>query len=396
MIIRLSIIPFDFGDVDIEKREAALRERGFVESRRFSQADRQIVGLSMSRWDREDDLSVFIEHRGFGVLIERDQTDVALGDHHAIADLLVERQEIHSSVRKGGHPVSHLIRDLRDQVAPTSGFRFRQVTTARWNVWDGIPYVFTYFVDEDVDPASLSGQEIQSLRALSEPSIIGCGDNDPISSSADNSAKEIAQQIAGLPSHRDELHDVDINDNVHCSATWAGLVVLGREGERGSTKHTYELLEIRTQVAWSASYSVRRWCERSLSKGEKINSSIVEDLRWQVMPLLHETIHLSEAALSTRHRRILQALSSTSSLEREVSSTEHALRRLSEVASRHESKRRSRFEGAVEVLLGVIALLQLVSLIHEGPLISVSTAWATGVVVAGGLLIGLGITVSRR
>ncbi len=396
MITRISIVPFDFGGTDYERCRAAVAENGFVESPHFGESDRRLIGLSVSRWDKGEELSIYIEGRGFGVVVEREHTEDDLESHGAIARMLVKRQQIHNRIRNDLHPIANLVHDLRCEIQPAKGSRFRRVPPTRWNVWDGIPYVLTFFVDENVDPSALSERAIQSVQALSEPSGIGCGDNDPIPSAGVESVGGIVTQIRALPSNRDDLRDEDVNDAVYCIATWAGLVVLGRDGEPGSTNHTYELMEIRTQIAWSASYYVRRWCERNQAADRIVGSGTVEDLRWQVVPLLQEVVHLSDAGLSTRHRNILKALNRTSELEREVVSTEDALRRLSQLAARRERKRRRRYEGVVELLLGVIALLQIASLIHSGPLVSLSTPMASTVVLIGALVIGVGIVVSRR
>lgn len=394
---------------------------GFSESP-IDPQDERLLGLNVSCWRRDAsrggaDATLYLEHRGFGVLVDRATSGIEMGDHTGVVGLLAERKRLHVEVRQGTHVLALLAASLRDQIEPCLP------RSARSSMWDGVPYVFTFYVDEDcgivgVDgehvskEAQASGSELparlvglseatlKGILALSEPSKLGLEDTDapdPLEPGRTETAgaESIADRIAKLAMTA-LPPDVDVNDAVYCGATWASLVVVGRSSEPGSTVHAYELLEVRTQIAWLAAHLVRRWCERSHSRQESINSSDLDEIRWQVIPLLREASRLSDAGMSTRHVEIYKGLRRTSGLDEGIEAAEDTLRWSFEAAERLERRHRRRYELAVEVLLGLLAALQLATLIYELPLVSLPRWAASAILVAFASTLALFVAQNRR
>lgn len=391
MITRISIIPFDLGGSADEVLGEALACEGFVELP-LEGMDKRLVGLEASKWassDDEDDTILYLERRGFGVAVDREATESDFSDHEGVVGLLEQRWHLHEQVCDGKHPIAKMVESLRGRLEGEFG------DTARWSAWEGVPYVFSFYVAEDEDPNRLleSRHARLGIVALSEPSRMRFGDTETRTQLDEVERSEATGRIKSLdPS--DLPTNVETSPEVYCGATWASLVVVGLSGEPGTTIRTYELLEVRTQIAWLAAHQVRRWCERNLARGEEVSSYELDDLRWQVLPLLREARQLSDAGMSTRHSEILAALKRTSGLEQEIEATEQVLQWAYEAAGRIESRRRHRYELAVEVLLGMLAVLQLATLIYEVPLVSLST-WAASLILVGAAT-GIAFVVSRN
>ena len=317
-----------------------------------------------------------------------------LGNHEVVVRLLIQRKQFHEKVREGVHPLASLIISLSDRVNSEISKGNRR------SMGEGVPYVFTFYVDEDDDSVGASGKSrvelspslsnvdeetLQGILAISEPSVVGLGDTEiwTLSEVETEGIQSLANRISSLDtSSRDIPPSADLNDAIYCNATWASLVVLGVDGEPGSTISTYELLEVRIQIAWVAAHLVRRWCERGHLQQDLINSIEVDKIRWQVIPLLREASRLSDAGMSTRHTEIFRELKRTSGLDQEIEAAEDTLRWSFEAAERSERRHRRRYELAVELLLGVIAALQLATLISDVPLVSLPRWVASMVLIA--------------
>lgn len=379
----------------------ALRALGFAESP-LAHPDERLLGLGIRRWTHRTDqqgvdATFYLERRGFGVLVDRLATDARLSEHDGVVRLLEQRKRLHEEVRQETHPLAELVASLCDRVESRLG------KSARRSLWKGVPYVFTFYVDEDYNtrdvvertpssnplvnltrlPPCLSNRDtatLQGILALSEPSRIGIGDTEirPLTESEPGRTRELVGRVSGLEV-KDMPPDIDINDAVYCGATWASLVVVGLDGEPGSTIHTYELLEVRTQIAWLAAHLVRRWCEKGYAQQEAISSTEVDEIRWQVIPLLREARRLSDAGMSTRHAGVFRGLKQTSGLDQEIEAAEDTLQWSVEAAERAERRQGRRYKLAVELLLGVIAVLQLATLVSDVPLVSLPR-WAAFVI----------------
>ncbi len=391
MITRISIIPFDLGGAVDETVIEALDHEGFSELP-LEETAKPLIGLKVSQWisnDNEAKTVLYVESRGFGVAVDKETHNAEFSNHKDVVNLLEQRWQLHKQVCEGSHPLAQKIENLRNQLTRRFG------DTIRWSTWSGILYVFSFYVAEDADPSQLLKHRnaLLGIAALSEPSKVGYGDlefktqNDEI---AHNKVIERIQKLdpADLPP------DVETSTEIYCGATWASLIVVGLSDKPTTTIRTYELLEVRTQIAWFVAYQVRRWCETTLAQWTEIKSSALDELRWQVLPLLLEVKQLSHASMSTRYSEILQTLRHTSRLEQEIEATEQALKWAYEIAERVERQKRHRYERAVEALLGVLAVLQLSTLIHEVPLVALSTQTAS--LILAGTAIGIALLVARN
>ncbi len=355
------------GSKDLDILRLALVDEGYVESP-LDHADKRLIGLDISRWDSinsDEGETIYLESRGFAALVDRNVTETQFGDHLGVARLLQQRRKLHERALRGADRLSMRIEALRNRVTSNSD------DTASWTTWEGVPYVFTFYVAEDEAPHQTVGdQDCQlGILALSEPSRVGLGDTERNKQSDSDSSVEIAARIADL-NPLDLPRDIDVNHEVFCGATWAGLVVIGRYGDSGSTIATYELLEVRTQLVWFVAYQTRRWCEMRRANDSLAKTSELDGLRWRSLPLLREGTHLSDASMPSRYLAILAALKSTSDLERQVSAAEDAIEWTYQAAERieaqqrhHEAVQRHRDAVLVEVLLGTVAVLQLLHLL---------------------------------
>ncbi len=379
MITRISLIPFDLGGDDFRTYQNILKDEGFSEWP-LGDMDKRLVGLDVRRWKSSDfgsDRTIYVERSGFGVLVDREATEASFGDHASIANLLEQRWQFHNQVLQGGHDISRRVENLRGRLNGDFG------NTARWSIWRGVPYIFTFYVAEEETPDEVLKDPDSRLGivALSEPSRLGFGGTEARDECNSVSQESVESQIASL-NPMDLPSDIETNQRIFCGATWASLVIVGRYGDPGSTADTYELLEVRTQITWAAAYQVRHWCEGLLTRDEAIGSGDLHKVRKQVLPFLRQTGQLSEASMSTRHTEILSALKETSGLEQEVEAAESALQLTYEGAEHNEVRRRHRYEVAVAVLLGILAVFQLATLIHEGPLVSLPTWIATIILIS--------------
>lgn len=427
MITRVSLLPFDLGGKTEKDLQEAIAESGFDQSQ-LTQADEQLLGLSVSLWMLKNDnngadTSIYLQRRGFAILVNREATETCFSDHEAVVKLLKRRQRLHQEIRSGTHPLARLVMSVRQQVGS------RVVKRARQPLYDGVPYVFTFFVDEEYDtsddiehvpfpgskpsihnqipvpqsihlgvPGQLQNASIATLQgivALSEPSRIGLADSDIGTSHAGEPVDiwEVTRKIGELD-YNYIPPNLDRSSTVYGGATWASLVVIGVEGERGSSIHTYELLEVRTQIAWMAAHLVRRWCEQGQKQAPSLLSSQVDEIRWHIVPLFRRASHLSDARMSSRHLEILRGLTVTSALDQQIGAAEDAIQWTFEALERSEHRRRQRFELTVELLLGVFAVLQLATLVSDVPLVSLPKSVTVTLLVA--LASGLGYIIFRN
>jgi hypothetical protein len=391
LITRISLIPFDLGGSDSQVLQDVLINQGYIESP-LEGLEKRLVGLEASRWylkDQQGGATLYLERRGFGVLVDREATDATFDNHKDIAGILKQRWQLHEQVHQGQHPLAKKIEALRDQAKGEFG------KALRWSAWEGVPYVFSLYVAEDEVLEQLMGDPnaLLGMVALSEPSRVRFGDTETKSNGGVATQEDAEERIGSLDSS-DLPNDVETSQEMYCGATWASLIVVGRSGDVGTTIKTYELLEVRTQIAWLAAHQVRRWSERNLARGEFVSSSQLDEVRWEVLPLLREAKQLSDASMSTRHSMILTALKNTSGLEQEIEAAEDALQWSYEAAERIEARQRHRYELVVEVLLGMLAVLQLATLIYEVPLVSLST-WAASLILVVSAL-GIALVVARN
>ena len=360
----------------------------------LSEMERGLIGLEANRWVQPNDDSSFrlyLERRGFGVLVEHEVTKFEFTKLEDVCRLLIERNLLHNTIRGGSHACAETIASLR---------RFGEAESQdniRWTWWSGFPYTFSCYLDERLNPKDIDKEAQLGILAILEPSRFGLGDLDelPTPEIEQKSLEHLALQRIRSMSEIDLPPDIDTHVGVYSSATWSSVVVAGQGGAPGATPYVYELLEVRTQIAWLAAHLVGQWCADSHVRKAAITSTELDYVRWEVIPLLRGALRFSDAGVSTRYTQIFEAIKESSGLEVEVASTEEALQWSYDAAEREERRKRRRYEIVVEALLGVLTVLQVAVLIHEVPLVSLSR-WAASLVLFGVVAIVAAAVASHR
>ena len=359
-----------------------------------SAMEARTLGPRVERYlHQSHDWDLYVDEGGFGVARLKHEQPAELGDARAVAAHLLARRKCHRDHRRGTADLCKEIelirREVLSRVQPTAprGFwnRIKWIwrgapkpapQTARQGLWEGVPYVFSFFLLERA-PGALTDDEKRCLRVLSEPSVVDEArlDTGDVGLIAD----EIALQP--IPGADEALADIDLSPRVTAHATWAGLAVMCEPGQATKTEEIYMSLEACVQLAWSAAFFARRWCERSTQPGV-VKVGEVEELRRSVLSAVRRTRRISDAAIPTRFRAILTEMVATSGLDEEAEHAEGALAEVERSLAAAERRERRRYTRIIEGLLALVAVTQIIPLIHEGPLVNASTAAAVAVLAA--------------
>jgi len=378
----------------------------------LSAIEARTLGPGVDRFSHQShDWILYVDESGFGVARLRHEQPAELGDARAVAAHLVARRKCHRDRRRGTAGLCEEIDRMRSDVLkrvqpePRQGFwdkikpMSRKVPeparpTARQGLWEGVPYVFSFFLLERA-PGALTDDEKRCLRAVTEPSLI---DEALINQGR---VELIADKIASLRilGVDDALADIDRSPRVTAHATWAGLAVMCEPDQATETEETYVSLEACVQLAWSAAFSARRWCERQTQAGA-VKVGEVEELRRSALSAARRPRRVSDAAIPTRLRAILAKMAATSGLDEEVEHAEASLAKIARSLAAAERLQQRIFRIFAWVLVGLLTATQIVPLIHEGPLFSLpaeEAIWWTLRIMTAVLVLGLiGLKASRR
>lgn len=369
-VIRISLVPFDLGASGREVCRESLEDLDYSLDE-LSAIEARTLRPQVERYSHQShDWILYVDEDGFGVACLRFVRSAELGDAGAVAAHLLARRECHRDHRRGTAELCKEIERMRRQVLS------RVQPTARQGLWEGVPYVFSFFLLERA-PGPLTDDERRCLRALSEPSVVDEARLDT------GDVGLIADEIALLPiTGADEaLADIDLSPRVTAHATWAGLAVMHEPGQATKTEEIYMSLEACVQLAWSAAFFARRWCERSTQPGV-VKVGEVEELRRSVLSAVRRARRISDAAIPTRFRAILTEMVATSGLDEEAEHAEGALAEVERSLAAAERRERRRYTRIIEGLLALVAVTQIIPLIHEGPIVNASTAAAVAVLAA--------------
>ena len=369
-MIRISLVPFDLGASDRDVCRASLEDLGYSLAEQ-SAMEARTLGPGVDRFSHQSrDWDLSVDEGGFGVARLKHEQPAELGDERAVAAHLLARRQCHRDHRRGTADLCKEIELIRREVLS------RVQPTARQGLWEGVPYVFSFFLLERA-PGALTDDEERCLRVLSEPSVVDEARLDT------GDVGLIADEITSLPvSGADEaLADIDLSPRVTAHATWAGLAVMHEPGQATKTEEIYVSLEARVQLAWSAAFFARRWCERSTQRGV-VKVGEVEELRRSVLSAVRRAGRISDAAIPTRLRGILAEMVATSGLDEEAEHADAALAEVERSLAAAERRERRRYTRIIEGLLALVAVTQIIPLIHEGPLVRVSTTAAVAVLAA--------------
>jgi len=351
-VIRISLVPFDLGSSDRDVCQESLEASGYTQTGR-SPMEKRTLGPRVDKYSHQShDWDLSVDEGGFGVARLRYVRSAELGDAHAVAAHLLARRQCHKDHRRGTAELCNEIELTRREVLS------RVQPTARQGLWEGVPYVFSFFLLERA-PGALTDDEERCLRALSEPSVVDEARLDT------GDVGLIADEITSLPiSGADEvLADIDLSPRVTAHATWAGLAVMHEPGQATKTEEIYVSLEVRVQLAWSAAFFARRWCERSTQAGA-VKVGEVEELRRSVLSAVRRAGRISDAAIPTRLRAILAKMAATSGLDEEVEHAEAALVKIARslaAAERLEHEKLPIVLAAATFLLVANEILPLIS-----------------------------------
>jgi len=410
-VIRISLVPFDLGASDRQVCRESLEGVGYSLAEP-SAMEARTLGPRVERYSHQSrDWDLYVDEDGFGVARLRHDRPATFGDTHAVAAHLVARRKCHRDHRRGTADLCKEIELIRRQVlsrvqltAPKGFWNRIKWTwrgapkpapqTARQGLWEGVPYVFSFFLLERA-PGALTDDEKRCLRAVTEPSLI---DEALINQGR---VELIADEIASLPilGLDEALADIDESPGVTAHATWAGLAVMHGPGQATETEEIYVSLEACVQLAWSAAFFARRWCERQTQAGAfKVGE--VEELRRSALSAARRPRRISDAAIPTRLRAILAKMAATSGLDEEVEHAEAALAKIARSLAATERLEQRLFQIFAWVMVGLLAATQIFPLLHEGPLTSLPTEeaiWWTVRIMTAVLAFGvIGLGASRR
>lgn len=307
---------------------------------------------------------------GFGLNIRREAVEVEhLADHLAIAQVLVARSAHHREMNAGRHPDALMLRSMRRTVTPPPN---------RLHVWAAPPYTLSFFhvaMTAEEKAATFGDPECRKgLSALLEPSrvrqleLIG----------SPTEAEACCRQVGCLDDDGLEgYHDADIKAGVTALSSWAGLVVLD---EHASDLAYFEALELRLQSAWMRASFVRSWAEFELARPTAVPALMA--LAAQVGPLVRRSRRILDSEASSRDQHLFDELVKSSDLEREITAAEAAISDLEAAIEVQRSKARQRYNRTVELLLLVLAILQVVPLVAKTPLVTLTPVALTPLLLA--------------
>jgi hypothetical protein len=361
-VSRVSLSPFDtrldFKDVHRSFCDVA----GFSEADEHPWVDRLLGERPFTFVDSTDHL-LLLSRQGFGLNLRRSSSSIAsLSDHAGISDAIIDRAQYHREVRSGVHADARIISRLKDHV--TAGLDKRDRKHLRPDIWTAPPYTLSFFYLPTAARDLLDCPEaLQGLAALLEPSQVLASEL----ADKDNDASSCQTLIGSINVDRlrDRFRDSDIKAGSATFCSWAGIVVFD---SHGTDLAYFESLEIRLQLAWLKATFVRKWAELLLVE-QSLEPDKLTRFAGEVTPILRQSHRLIDATASTRDQRLFDELIETSELAREIAGAEEALNDVrAQIDLARESSRR-RYNQTIEALLFILAVLQVLPLIYDVPLL---------------------------
>lgn len=328
---------------------------------------------------RSGDHRLVIDPMGFGICLDMHEQSLDGFDSLAAARTIRARRQFHSDICSGKHHIADRCHNLRATASAT--LHQSEKRSARPMLWESPPYVLSMFfleVAADLDEC-LTPEFRRRIAALLEPTRLeervngeDAGDHE----TALAAAIDRYSDIDTVERKRSVDHSVD----TLALASWAGLVVVS-ERDAASRRVQYEGLEIRAQLAWSVAHYLRQWAD-AVAGGDHDDIVALNKLESKALPRIRNLAHLSTG--TTRQAGIFRAISETAGLDREIETAERTLDLAHKAHSHAMTERNHRFNRAIEVLLALVAVSQILPLISDQPMVELPD-WI--------IVIGLGILI---
>jgi hypothetical protein len=280
-ITRVSLSPYDFrraiGKDHVEVcARTSLRE---VTNHRWHE---RLIGERPALYTREASRhTLFLFADGFGLNLRRETYAVSsLGDHQALAHVLLERAAYHRQFRDGSHADIASMADIREGLRRCAG-----KMELRPYLWSRPPYTLSFFyLNKGLDDVVDCDAARQGLYSLLEPSQVMIS---ALLDQGQTGVAECAKLITALNTNglTDRYRNCDIRAGSSLLCSWAGPVMLDPHGD---SLGYVESLEIRLQNAWLRAHYTRKYAE-SLLDERRLGLDELNQFSARTKPLLRQS-----------------------------------------------------------------------------------------------------------
>lgn len=311
---------------------------------------------------------IALDPSGFGLCLSTEEVSLEGGFNAAsVAEIIRTRRTFHSEVCSGFHELADLCLALRE--AATECLSRAELRRCRPHLWRTPPYVLSIYFLETGAPLNdwLNDETRRCLGSLLEPTRL---EESVRHLPKEEQRRALSRSIRtngpvdAVESGRSIDHSVD----TLAFASWAGLVVASESSNDGR-RLQYEGLEIRAQLAWSIAHYLRSWAD-AIADGDEDDIIALNRVEAKAMPRIRNLARLSTG--TTRQAGIFEAISATAGLEREIETAERTLELAHRSYEYRIAERNERYNRAIEVLLALVAVSQVLPLVADQPMIRAS------------------------
>lgn len=362
IVRRISYTPFNVCRTPDSATLDAITSHGSLERLERHPWSTRLVPQTVRAWAGVGTV-VALDVTGIGLVVRSEETLLADFGPESAAQLIVDRRNAHRAASSGNEPSAALCADLQQCVRTVRAQR-KERQRLRPQLWGSPPYVLsTYFVVPSCRLGALENDQRKAVAGLLEPTRFEEAGAGELAHGVDLKSAIAARLRETECEHVAIGNSIDHSVDTLALASWAGLVVVC-EQDLLHRQRQYEALEVRAQLAWATAHYLREWAE--LSTREDAHQIVrLSEFETATVPRLRNLAHLSTG--STRQSGIFDAIVKTSGLNAEIEIASATLELAHRLHDYRSNERRRRLNHSIELLLGVVAIGQIIPLFVETP-----------------------------
>jgi len=424
---QIRFVPFYIGtEIDddlIKKIDEVMPENNY--KKRDLEKHSEILPSGVSAYDISGRHQLFVFRKGICVSVLTDE-EYNPEDFFSIKSCQ-ERIDAHRGIltpekdpveryRKDGdeiRAIERLLVSLADeQIRAMSRFkRGRKTALTRWESFNkelneskkgGLSYVMTLHVITptgaepfgNLDWNDIPKQMRRNIKVLLDPAIIDLEDTSE--SVGDIEGKKKLMANINLDSKESEEKDYEKRENLATFMSWSSVVVVGMptENEKENDIEEYVILEVILQSNWYLIHRKEKTLPSTIEEAKKRKYTAAEMRmdQYKLDRYLEETTYHSGSTLPARFNDIQKGLLSSSRLSIKTARYKRMAKDVSESMMYDYQLRQSRYGGASEILLLIIAVLNAATIVYS----LANNTHGTAVAAAAALVIVVGAYAAWR
>ncbi|MDR1849227.1 MAG: hypothetical protein LBQ75_04245 [Zoogloeaceae bacterium] len=372
------IIPFDLGCPISTQKTSKLGE--FINDKNNGVRPLELSGrfnsilsdlcVSFSTISEQDRICYFVFTNGICVCTFQDECQTILDDKAFFAiEYCANRKKSHKEIFDWQHIKSEHIHSTIEGLRKIVHSGEKSLRTSGLNSFEnrGMSYVMTLSLfssphEQIFDWAHIPQWLKNNITCLLDPEILFLEDSAYFAHSAGENRQTQRKIIESL--ELTEHRDYDVRRHLSTFISWSAVLVVGNIGEYDIEEYT--ALEIELQKNWYYIYCIEKMLQsKNGEKSWKIDAVKLRKLKYELENYEDRLHQFEDSSLPSRILQIQEGLLETSGILTNLNRVQRKIDCLIETAAFENQIKQKKFSQTSEILLFIIAYIQIAPIVHE-------------------------------